>query len=330
MSPEQLFERLNAFTQDAYAHLNIDYVAGKKQWNNYGPYADGEPSGHVMHYTASPHSKYRLTNFMRRFAVNQWIKRNGRKSAGVGIGFAVFDRFHDALADVRSNYPDLFGTNGVFHGDVLHWGLDLAFYSSNWANKFTVGTEIRNCGKLKKKDGKFYFGKSVYTGRTPIEVRGMWCEPFTDGQILDTVTICRNLKKWEMKHAHFDPMHFMSHHLIHKTKWDAWPHYPFGRVKHAICNDEPFDLNGYLDELNALHCRPVTDDDTAEEFLRTMGYLVRPGKPTNAKMKKYIDEDIPQAIKYFQEKKELGRTSKLDDRTLKAMNATRRAYKLDD
>lgn len=327
LSPAQLFSRLEQYTKKAYEKLGIDFIASRKRWNNYGPYGDGEPSGHVMHYTGSPHSKYRLTAFLRRFRINQWITRGGRKSAGVGIAFAVFDRYDDRLEDVRVEFPDLFGEEGLFHGDVFHWGLDLCFYSSNWANPFTVGTEIRNAGKLRVRNGKPHFGKSEFTGRT-VKIRDMVCEKFTDGQILDTVTLCSNLKAWQQENTHFDHMHFMSHHLIHPNKWDAWPHYPFGRVKYAICNDMDFGLDGYIEELNNLSCRKVVDEDTAEEFLRTMGYLVFPANPSNADMKKYLDEDVPQAIEFFQEKKDLKTSGKLDDRTLQAMERTRRAYRL--
>jgi len=327
VQPTQLFSRMEEFTKKSYDRLGLEFVVGKKRWNNYGPYKEGEPSGHVMHYTGSPHSKYRLTAFLRRFAINQWITRNGRKSAGVGIGFAIFDRFDDRLEDVRADFPDLFGDGGLFHGDVFHWGLDLCFYSSNWANPFTVGTENRNAGKLKEKDGKVYFGRNEFKGRV-VRVRDMPCEAFTDGQILDSVTICRNLKKWQQANTQFDHMRFMSHHLIHPNKWDAWPHYPFGRVKYAICNGMEFTLEGYLDELNNLSCRKVVDEDTAEEFLRTMGYLIFPPNPSNADMRTYLDLDVPQAIEFFQKKKDISPTGRLDDRTIKAMEHTRKAYRL--
>lgn len=318
MTPEEFFGQLDQFTREAYQQLKIDYTSGdKRTWNNYGPYTQ-PTSGHVMHYTASADSPSRLTNIMNRFKINQWIMKNGKKQAGVGISFAIFDKFDDRLADVRANYPRLYGPGGLLHGDVLHWGLGLCFYSSNWANKWTHGTEIRNAGKLGSSSG--------WQGRTPVQVRGMLAEPFTDGQILDSVEICRNLKT--VQGENFKMVDFMSHHLIHPNKWDAWPHYPFGRVKHAICNDLPFSLDHYIEELNDLSCPKVIDDDTAETFLVTMGYLDRPMNPDNMAMKKYLDEDIPTAIKYFQMKKDLKATGKLDAQTLSAMDATRRAYKL--
>jgi hypothetical protein len=321
-----LFAQLKSFTEEAYTALKIDMTDNGR--NNYGPYEPGEPSGHVMHYTASMDSPSRLTNIMRRFRIGSYIMKKGRKQAGVGIAFCIFDKYHEQLETVRAGYPELFGPDGLFHGDVLHWGLDLAFYSSNWANKFTVGTELRNAGKLRKEGSKFFSGKSAYKGRPPVQVRGMWTEPFTDGQILDSVFICRQLKKWQKKHAHFDPMHFMSHHMIHENKWDAWPHYPFGRVKHAVCNDVAFKLDGYIKELNDVRCPQIVDDSTAEDFLRVMGYLVLPAGASNTKMKGYLEEDVTQAIKFFQAKKGLKKTGKLNEKTIKTMNAVRRAYKL--
>lgn len=326
MTPQEFFGQLNEFTKEAYAKLGVAYQADtKKTWNNYGPYSE-PTSGHVMHYTASPDSPSRLTNVMNRFRINQWIMKNGKKVAGVGISFCIFDKLDDRLADVRSNYPRLYGPNGILHGDILHWGLDLCFYSSNWANKWTHGTEIRNAGKITKSGSQFTWGNSPWKGRTPVQVRGMYAEPFTDGQILDSVEICRNLKS--VQGEHFKMVDFMSHHLIHPNKWDAWPHYPFERVKRAICNDTEFTLDHYIEELNDLSCPKIVDEDTAETFLVTMGYLIRPENPDNMAMKKYLDEDVPTAIKYFQKKKEVKATGTLSDATIKAMNATKRAYKL--
>jgi hypothetical protein len=123
-------------------------------------------------------------------------------------------------------------------------------------------------------------------------------------------------------------MHFLSHHLIHPNKWSCWPQYPFHRVKRAVCNGGPFKLDGYLEELNGISCPKVVDEDTAESFLVAMGYLMRPTNPDNMAMKKYLEEDIPLAIKFFQKKKELKATGKLNDTTIKKMEAVRRAYKL--
>ena len=326
MTPEEFFGQLDQFTREAYEALKIDYESGdKKTWNNYGPYT--EPTrGHVMHYTASPDSSSRLTNIMRRFRHNQWIMKDGRKRPGVGIAFTIFDKYHDQLADVRANYPRLYGPNGILHGDVLHWGLDICWYSSNWANKWTHGTELRNAGKIKKTSSGFTWGGRPWKGRTPVQVRGMYAEPFTDGQILDSVEVCRNLKR--VQGENFKMIDFMSHHLIHPNKWDAWPQYPFSRVKRAICNDTEFSLDNYIEELNDLSCPKVVDEDTAETFLVEMGYLIRPTNPDNMAMKTYLDEDVPTAIKYYQKKKDLKATGTLTDKTIQAMDSTRRAYKL--
>lgn len=325
-----LFDDLKTFTIDACALLKCPFDAGKYP-NHYGPYAVGEPSGHVMHYTASPDSGItRVRSLMTRFAINS---SPTRKKANPGIHFIVFDRLHPELAPVRAKYPQLYGPNGVFKTDVLHYGLDLAFYASNWANKFTVATELRNVGKLYPKQAgsqaKFYWGsvknvgnpKYLYKGRPPVKVRGMWCEPFTDEQIRDAETICRTL--WQYW-SRFTACDFLSHHHIHKNKWDCWPHFPFGRFKNAICGSTPLDLTGYLVELDRLRCPPITDTDTATSFLGTFGYLLTtPPFPASAS-----STAIKQATVYFQRKKGLKETGQLDKPTMAAMNQARKAYKL--
>ena len=218
---------------------------------------------------------------------------------------------------------------------MLHWGLKLAFYSSNWANKFTCGTELRNVGKLYTKNGRtFYWGRAknignrkyLYTGRPPVKIRGMWCEPFAEEQLLASEHVCRQLKKWETCNGDFEMANFMSHHLIHKNKWDAWPHYPFGRLKEAVCYDKPFNLDGYITELDQLRCPYIKDDDSAEKFLVAMGYLARGWWERTPPAE--VEPTREQAIKYFQKKKGLRANGKLTNKTIKAMNATRRAYKL--
>lgn len=321
MTPGTFFKLMQAFTEDAYEVMGVPFEGTGK--NHYGKYRKGQPSGHVMHYTASPDAKGRLKSMMKRF------QRNSR--ARVGIAFMIFDKLDPRLAKVRAKYPELYGPNGVFKVDVLHMGLDLAFWSSNWANRFTCATELRNVGKLYTKNGKtFYWGrpknigvrKYLYRGRTPVKVRGMWCEPFTDDQILASVKVCRELKRWMGKN--FDSLHFMSHHMIHRNKWDAWPHYPFGRVKKAICFGGPLRLGGYLEELNKLSCPPITDwDNSSTDFLTAMGYLTQIAPGWGWKL-----EAWEQAIKCFQEKKGLRRTGKLTKPTIKAMNGTRRVYRL--
>ena len=312
MTPTELFDALNSFTKDVYANLGIDYDARRRR-NHHGKFRKGKPTGHVLHYTASPNSSVqRLKTLMRRFAIN-----SGRN---VGIHFIVFDVLHPEIDDVRAQYPTLFGPNGLFQVDILHYGLELAFWASNWASKYTIGTEMRNVGPLNKgRRNRYYWGrpsrvnnpKYLHKGRAPVPIRDRYWEPFTDSQILTVHRICSNLKAHYG--AQFVDSHFLGHLDIHRNKWDPAPHFPFSRLKESLFNGTPFSLDGYLEELADVHCPRIIDTETATAFLQAMGYL--PG-------------DFTTAVKLFQEKKNLPRTGQLTTKTMRAMNRTRTAYKL--
>lgn len=323
ITPEELFDMLRQFTLEVYDFYNIAPVGSGD--NNYGPYEEGTPSGHVLHYTASPNgSVSRLKTLLKRFAVDS--------TSRVGVNFIIFDGLQPELSSIRAHYPELYGPAGVFKVDVLYMGM-LAFWASNWANRYTLSTENRNVGKVFTEDGEtFYWGGSknignpsyLYTGRPPVQVRGMWCEPFTDDQIRANEYVCRKTKEWMDESGQFDPINFMSHHLIHSTKWDIWPQFPFGRMKDAICNGKPLDLDGYIEELDDLSCSKIVDDPTAEEFLITFGYLTVNWR----ELTKDEDETWSDAVKNLQRKKDIAVDGIVGPNTRQAMNQCRSAYKL--
>lgn len=312
MSPAEFFQRLEAFTREACAALGRPFDAGRRR-NHHGRYGQGLPSGHVLHYTASPDTGIgRMRSFMSRFALNSGTR--------VGVHFGVFDRLSLELDGVREGYPDLFGPDGPLVVDVLHYGLAHAFWASNWANRFTVATEVRNVGGLYPSTrGRFYWGrkkntgsrKHLHAGRDPVQVRERYWEPFADGQIQAVHAICSNLVK--LHGDQFRASHFLGHAHIHRTKWDPLPHFPFGRLKSSLFEGTRFELDGYLEELDGLRCPPVEDRESASAFLSAMGYL--PGDPT-------------EATRLYQRKMGLGPTGKLTRKTIAAMNRTRRVYRL--
>jgi len=323
LTPEELFELLQNFTLEVYDYYGISPTSTGE--NNYGPYTEGNPTGHVIHYTASPNSSVsRLKTLLKRFAVDS--------TSRVGVNFIIFDCLHDDLATIRAHYPDLYGPSGVFKVDVLFMGM-LAFWASNWANKYTLSTENRNVGKLYTDDGTtFYWGGAskvgnssyLYTGRTPVQVRGMYAEPFTDDQIYANEYLCRKTKEWMNEDEHFDPLTFLSHFNVHSNKWDSWPQFPFGRLKDAIVNDKPLDLDGYIDELNTLSCDKIVDDATAEQFMIVFDYLTENWRDLTDD----ADATWKEAVKNLQRKKSIAVDGIVGPNTMAAMNQCRSAYKL--
>jgi hypothetical protein len=178
-----------------------------------------------MHYTASnlaitPKRKLgRLPVFMRRFA---------RNSGTPGIHFGVWDGKMPQFEEIRKKYSvfDILGC------DVFFWGTDVAYYHGNDANGWAIGVENRNIGKLKKKNGKFYWHKTVeYKGRAPVQVRGIWCEPYTKAQVEANILILRWLKDLYPIQTH----RVLGHLHITSNRTDPMPHWPLGLVRIAGC-----------------------------------------------------------------------------------------------
>lgn len=206
-----VLDDLRAYTIDISKLLGIDPVG--KWRNSYGPYAEGAPSGAITHYTASnqavgPKRPYgRLPILLERF------KPRGRQ--GVGVQFVVWDGLIPRFKDIRARYPSL----SAFECEVFFFGLE-TFWHAGWANSWSYGIEIRNCGYLlKSSGGSFLWGDNRYVGRDPAHVGESWWEPFTVEQLRAAVQIHRIMAK----RFHILPSRFLGHFHITSSRRDPGP-----------------------------------------------------------------------------------------------------------
>jgi hypothetical protein len=235
MTGQEAIQQLVDYTKDVCERLDIDFNARGRR-NYYRKWADRRgPTGFIKHFTASnaavtPRRKLgRIPVLLRRFA---------RNSGAPGVHFVTWDVLMPEFADLRAKYE-------VFEHltcEVFCWGVDVAFYHGNTANKWALGIEHRNIGKLHQRDdGSFGWGKKGkhdYVGRDPVHVRGFWCEPFTLGQIMADVLLSR----WCVEFLPLEMPRFTGHENITSNRTDPSPHFPLKLVRDLAFNDDPLAL----------------------------------------------------------------------------------------
>ena len=229
----EYFRQLSDFTKDVYDFLDIPMNAKKrKNWRNWDN--DSGPEGFLYHYTASNAAVTndrplgRIPYMLERFAIN---------SGSPGVHFIVWDCKMPQFEEIRAKYPVF----EILDADIFFYGLERAYYHGNSANGFAVGMEIRNVGKLKKVNGKFFWhgGKAPYVGRPPVNVRGVWCEPYTLPQVKAAILMLRWLRNiYEIK-----PHKVLGHLHITSNRTDPMPHFPLAMIRKACFQDRNVPLD---------------------------------------------------------------------------------------
>lgn len=254
---EKFFEQIISYTQDVADFLKIPWDA--KGRRNYREWDEGYPTGYGNHFTASNSAVCerrplgRIPVLFRRFA---------RRSGSPGVHFITWDNLVPQFAELREKYE-------VFEHltcDVWCWGLDKAFYHGNALNGFAVGDELRNLGRLKRRDdGTFGWargGKVDYVGRKPIQVRNLgWYEPFTRSQIESVIIKGRMLRELYP----MEPSRFLGHLAVTSNRTDPYPHFPIQLVREAVFfDDRPLDQMDWI---------LAFKEDEEEFYQRNDGYI---------------------------------------------------------
>lgn len=148
-------------------------------------------------WSESPHNSSRESNEITAVIVHY--------TAGGSLGSTV-SWFRNPDAKVSSHY--VVGRDGEI---VQMVELDRAAWhagkselgSKNGVNRFSVGIEVCNWGKLRHEGGKFLtYNGQKYTGPEPFkDEKGDFWEPFTDAQYQAIATICNHcIKSFKIDH----------------------------------------------------------------------------------------------------------------------------------
>ncbi len=263
MSPEEAKERIDALRAASISilrALKIPTGPGKKtrRWNTVH---EGVlvPVGVTEHYTAGTGWKGSCL----------WL--NSPKNTGSSCHFVLADR-------LPPQYKDVMEDLGLPALVIQLAKLDRGTWHGNWSNGMCIGFENRNAGILKYKNGKWYWWPKNWTtefnttkmGKTPINIDGLWWEPFTVEQIKANIIIGQWL--YCLYDGRMDRRWFIPHSGIAKGKRDTGRAFPLDLVREAIFDQRPIeslhwlakyeqDTVGFVDDL---------DEDMDLEFMEEL------------------------------------------------------------
>ena len=178
------------------------------QWTaspNHSKRHTGEISAIIYHYTAGGSQSGTVKYFQdpaSKVSAHYVIDRDGKVVQMVPLDQAAW----------HAGVSELAGATGV--------------------NSFSIGIEICNWGKLRKKDDKFYVsGGEPYRGPPPLHAAGAYWEPFTDEQYKSLARLTNALL------AKYPIRHITGHSDIARPKGrkpDPGPAFDYGRIKQLL------------------------------------------------------------------------------------------------
>jgi N-acetyl-anhydromuramyl-L-alanine amidase AmpD len=214
---EKTLEQLRAYTVEVSKLYGIPPKGSKR--NSYGPFAAGQPSGAITHYTASNWTPNRIRNLLTRF------KPGGDQ--GVGVQFIIVDEIPERHRQIRDRYPLV----SDIPSEIYYFGTE-AFWQAGWFNKMSYGIEVRNVGRIfYDTSGKPFWngGKLAYFGRAPIKVGDTYWEPYTKSQMIGCLAVHRMMALLHL----ICPERFLGHLHVTSTRIDPGPHFPIHEMREA-------------------------------------------------------------------------------------------------
>ena len=256
---EEFFGALRAASVEFLKNHGLPLDQGRK---SYSSWKRGYPIGITEHFTAGVTWK----NTVR------WLNDGGNKNS-VSCQMLILDRMLPDYKVAISKYPvlhDLQVTAILMSSGVV------PCWHAGWVNKFTFGIENRNVGTLVKRDGQWRWWAKQWNavfpveglGKTPIDLSGIWWEPYTYGQL------CANILVGQMLHCLYPSMDrrwFLPHSATTGTKRDTGPLFPLNKMREAIFDQIPMSSLDWLEDFAADPEYMVGyDDDNDQEFMEEM------------------------------------------------------------
>lgn len=221
---------LMLFTDSVYHALGLQRVGNDRNHN--GEWTKDQPSGAIMHYTAS-NAAYstrrpfgRIPVLLRRFQVDGMYK--------VGVQFIVWGDPLPYLMKLRDQWPRLHDMPGL----IFCTDHTLASWHAGWVNSWAYGIEVRNVGRVyRDRTGGLYWNRKLkipYDGEIiALGPKRIEWEPYSHEQLACCVWIGR------LMHAVYqtDPELFLGHYHVSSNKIDPGPHFPLKLIRRLSCGD---------------------------------------------------------------------------------------------
>lgn len=217
----EFFIALRRSSKEILQHYGIPTDPGRKT----RPWKSARPIGVIEHFTAGITWK----------GAAKWLQtpENPKSSCH----FLVLDRKLGEVDAIVSKYPVLDALNTTC---IMLADLDEGTFHAGWANSMCVGIENRNAGELRKRNGKFYWWGKSWTAefnpavleKQPVEIDGVWLEPYTKNQIEANIILCQYL------HCAYNggltPGWFLPHSAVSERKSDTGRAFPIHEVRESI------------------------------------------------------------------------------------------------
>lgn len=201
------------------------------------PWTTGSPKGVILHYTGGSDG----------IASTRWANENP-DNKGSSWHATVFDHRIKQVDHLLDKFPLVkvyLPVTALFIGSLKE-----STWHGNWANGLCFGIENRNMGLLTKVSGGWTRSKHKYNfnNKYPVKIRGKWWEPFTKGQILANISICRALRAL---YPDMDKGLILPHSAVWAGKSDTGSAFPIYGVRDSIFlpvfSEIPSWLSSYVD-----------------------------------------------------------------------------------
>lgn len=248
---EEFFKALRQASIEMLDYYKLPTSPGNKtrKWRY------GYPVGVTEHFTAGVTWKGSIS----------WL--SGKDNQTSSCHMVILDRKLGEVDSIFSKYPIL---DSLPVTAILLADLDKATWHCGWGNEFNFGIENRNAGRLKGTQGAWTWWPNGYTkafphkelGKTPVNIDGVWWEPYTYGQIVANIIVCQYLHCFFQDKGGVNPSWFIPHSALSGGKSDTGRAFPLQAVRDAVIDQTEIENLMWLHDFKA---DPQFMDDYEEE-----------------------------------------------------------------
>ena len=243
------FTALRKVSVEFMQHHGLPEDQGRKR---YAAWKEGYPVGVTEHFTGGVSWKTSV----------RWL--NGSKNRSSSCQMLILDRMTPEYRDIISRYSTL---RELQVAVILMSDGIIPCWHAGWVNRYNFGIENRNAGALRYDGEDWHWWARNWTakfpveglGKTPVNIDGIWREPYTFGQLHANVYVCQMLY---CLYPIMDPRWFLPHSATTASKSDVGPAYPLRDVRDAVFDQEPVHTLSWLHNYKA---DPQYMDDYDEE-----------------------------------------------------------------
>lgn len=232
----EFFDQWREFSVAVLKHHGLPTDCGykRKTWLH------GRPKGITQHYTAGVSWQGSVS----------WLSGTQNKNSSCHI--IICDRASPYATELQAKYPLLKDFQVL---SLLLTDLKKGTWHATWSNNMNVGIENRNAGILSGTQGNWRWWAAKFDheklGKLPINIDGVWLEPYTYGQIVANIVVGQYLHCLYQDEGGLDPVWCVPHSCIQEGKRDTHKAFPLQDWRDAVFNQVPWEGMPWLQAFNA-------------------------------------------------------------------------------